>query len=265
MVETIADFKSWITGPIKEYFPHEMMVCAVGLVFSDEIRIKHLIGVGYPGSCLERIDRLVARRERRIVQNWLSQYRAQIIESTDFSRQCSIQEREEALRLGITNMAAYGCLEIIGQGGTYVSFSNIPEALNGVHARKLELMMPYLHQALTRIFHGKYDRSSDFQERYSQLTKREREVLLLMSYGMSNRGIAEKIFRSEATVQNHVHAIFRKLGVTNRTAAVALANSAGCDHGLQRIERSSGNFASEAIRHVEKPPVPVAPPLAMVD
>lgn len=42
-----------------------------------------------------------------------------------------------------------------------------------------------------------------------------------MSTGMSNRAIAEKLSRSELTVQNHVHAIFKKLGVRNRVAAVA--------------------------------------------
>jgi len=45
------------------------------------------------------------------------------------------------------------------------------------------------------------------------LTGREREVLALMAEGRSNQGIAQKLFLSPKTVETHVHAIFRKLGL----------------------------------------------------
>jgi DNA-binding NarL/FixJ family response regulator len=47
----------------------------------------------------------------------------------------------------------------------------------------------------------------------SQLTDREREILTLMAEGHSNQGIARKVFLSPKTVETHVHAIFRKLGL----------------------------------------------------
>lgn len=52
------------------------------------------------------------------------------------------------------------------------------------------------------------------------LTPREREVLKLMTSGISNREIAHALRLGEGTVRNHVSNIFSKLGVTDRTRAV---------------------------------------------
>lgn len=53
------------------------------------------------------------------------------------------------------------------------------------------------------------------------LTQREREVLGLLVKGLSNRRIARTLGISESTVKNHLHAIFLKLDVTDRTQAIA--------------------------------------------
>jgi DNA-binding CsgD family transcriptional regulator/tetratricopeptide (TPR) repeat protein len=55
------------------------------------------------------------------------------------------------------------------------------------------------------------------------LTRRESEVLDLLALGKSNREIAFKLFITEHTVVNHLSNIFAKLGVRNRSAAVAYA------------------------------------------
>ena len=49
--------------------------------------------------------------------------------------------------------------------------------------------------------------------RSSELTPREREVLGLMAEGRSNRGICKRLLLSPKTVETHVNAIFRKLGL----------------------------------------------------
>lgn len=58
------------------------------------------------------------------------------------------------------------------------------------------------------------------------LTPRERAVLDALCEGLSNRAIAERLGRSERTVENHVAALLGKLQVRSRAAAVAKAGDA---------------------------------------
>jgi DNA-binding CsgD family transcriptional regulator len=60
------------------------------------------------------------------------------------------------------------------------------------------------------------------------LSARELEVLRLLASGRTNRAIAAELVVSEHTVARHVQNIFRKLGVSSRTAATAFA----FEHGL---------------------------------
>lgn len=61
----------------------------------------------------------------------------------------------------------------------------------------------------------------------SHLTPREREVLTLMTKGRDNASIARLLQISPKTVRNVVSAVFTKLGVVDRSAAVAKAREAG--------------------------------------
>ncbi len=55
------------------------------------------------------------------------------------------------------------------------------------------------------------------------LTQRELDVLRLMCKGLNNLDIGEQLFVSRSTVKFHISSILAKLGVANRTEAVALA------------------------------------------
>lgn len=55
------------------------------------------------------------------------------------------------------------------------------------------------------------------------LTQRESEVLELLVSGHSNKGVAGKLVVSEDTVKSHIRGLYRKLGVSDRSGAMAVA------------------------------------------
>jgi DNA-binding NarL/FixJ family response regulator len=79
---------------------------------------------------------------------------------------------------------------------------------------------PRIAQRLARELIG--DRTGD-----SELSRREREVLLLLSEGCSNKTIARKLDLSEATVKGYVTTLLRKLGASSRLEAVVIAARRG--------------------------------------
>jgi ATP/maltotriose-dependent transcriptional regulator MalT len=69
---------------------------------------------------------------------------------------------------------------------------------------------------------------SSAREHPAGLTPREVEVLGLVAEGLTNPQVAQRLFLSLRTVQRHLNSVYRKLGVSSRTAATRLA----LEHGL---------------------------------
>src|SRR5262245_29836279 len=55
------------------------------------------------------------------------------------------------------------------------------------------------------------------------LTCRERQIILLVLEGLSNKEIGRRLNLAEGTVKIHLHHIYKKMGVDNRTALTAMA------------------------------------------
>ena len=62
-----------------------------------------------------------------------------------------------------------------------------------------------------------------FSERGFTLDDDDLEVLQQVAEGLSNREIANQLYLAESTVKSHLNTVYRKLGVKNRTQAVAKA------------------------------------------
>ena len=77
---------------------------------------------------------------------------------------------------------------------------------------------------------GNETKISDLAEKIATLTPQQYKVLGMLSDGLLNKQIAYELNVSEATIKAHMTAIFRKLGVKNRTQAVIL---------LQQLESES--------------------------
>ncbi|RZQ63915.1 response regulator [Amycolatopsis suaedae] len=61
----------------------------------------------------------------------------------------------------------------------------------------------------------------------ARLTKREREVLVLLAEGLSNLAIGVRMHLSRGTIKDHVSTVLAKLGVGNRVQAALIAQRAG--------------------------------------
>ncbi len=66
---------------------------------------------------------------------------------------------------------------------------------------------------------------------FASLSPREREVLRLITEGLGNAQIAERLTISEKTVRNHVSNLFDKLGVWTRAQAIVFAHERGFNQG----------------------------------
>ena len=65
------------------------------------------------------------------------------------------------------------------------------------------------------------------EPQFEALTEREKEIILLVAKGLTNKAIGNQLGISDRTVQNHLANIFAKLRVESRTEAVMRAIAAG--------------------------------------
>ncbi|GAB3535702.1 response regulator transcription factor [Arthrobacter tecti] len=88
-----------------------------------------------------------------------------------------------------------------------------------------------IHQAVQRAAAGQTALAPEvaarlmgrLQNPVTALSTRELQLVELLATGASNREISRQLFISEATVKTHLVHIYEKLGVDNRTAAIAVA------------------------------------------
>ena len=82
------------------------------------------------------------------------------------------------------------------------------------------------------------------------LTKRQREVLALLTQGLSNKEIARMIGIAEATTKIHMAALIRNLGARNRTEAAFMAAQKESGQGIFLPQNPEGIWSE-----VKPPPV----------
>lgn len=81
----------------------------------------------------------------------------------------------------------------------------------------------YIQPTLIPLLNSKMIERDVDKTKIDQLTKRELEVLKLLSLGLYNKEIGKKLNISERTVKNHISSIFKKIGVIDRTQAAVFA------------------------------------------
>jgi DNA-binding NarL/FixJ family response regulator len=91
------------------------------------------------------------------------------------------------------------------------------KALSVIHAGQVWIDNTKLKALLN------YAESAARSKNVDKISRKEQEVIILVSQGLKNREIGEKLRISEQTVKAHISHIFRKVKVTNRSQLVPLA------------------------------------------
>jgi two-component system nitrate/nitrite response regulator NarL len=83
--------------------------------------------------------------------------------------------------------------------------------------------------------HSRKEQANPEAAKIASLTPREREIVALVASGINRKGIAERLFVSDATVRNHLTSIFGKLDVGNQFELVFYAQRNGLDNNSPQL------------------------------
>lgn len=111
-----------------------------------------------------------------------------------------------------------------GASGYILKRSPPQEILKGVkeiHSGGAPLSMQ-VAKTIVDSFHCPRPADARPQKKIDVLTRREREIVSLLAEGSSSKEIAKKLGLTSGTVRAHLHTIYGKLGVENRTQAAVL-------------------------------------------
>ena len=115
---------------------------------------------------------------------------------------------------------------MLSRGGAIGTSARVEQANPGTSAATLELVVIARYrenEVLIRLNELNPEQDVIRLQEALQLTHREAEVLLWVSYGKGSNDISEVLGISPRTVQKHLERVFEKLGVEKRSAAAALA------------------------------------------
>lgn len=116
-----------------------------------------------------------------------------------------------------------------GASGFLLKRSDADELVSAVRlvARSDSLLFPAAVRALAAEYAGAAAARDAAAALRARLSEREAEVLRLMTTGLSNAEIADRLAVGPATVKTHVAGVLAKLGVRDRTQAVIAAYECG--------------------------------------
>ncbi|NLL81005.1 MAG: response regulator transcription factor [Tissierellia bacterium] len=111
----------------------------------------------------------------------------------------------------------------IGAKGYLLKDTNPANLIKAI--REVYTGRSYIDSSAASILSNSTNKTEESSEmgKIKLLSKREYEVLVLLSEGFNNKSIGEKLFISEKTVKNHITQIYKKLEVKDRVQATIFA------------------------------------------
>lgn len=107
--------------------------------------------------------------------------------------------------------------------------SNLIKAIREVNIGRSYMEPAVANVLMQNTYEDKSDKSLEM-EKIEALSRREYEVLALLSVGLNNKAIGEELYISEKTVKNHITQVFKKLQVKDRVQAAHFAYNNSIRH-----------------------------------
>lgn len=179
------------------------------------------LGLGQPGQALELVHALYISNEAESIKR--RQLECLVLKALAFHQmgetEKALDSLGEALQLG--QPEGYQTV-FVDEGGSMAKLLYLAVERNILPAYSGHLLAVISENV------SKYKEEHEQKEGLIEpLSKRELEVVALIAEGLSNSEIAARLFISLSTVKGHTASIFGKLGVKNRTEAVARVRTIG--------------------------------------
>jgi transcriptional regulator EpsA len=228
-------FFLWTQGPVQALLPHQIMVC---LQFGPDDALLYaecLHSTPLDRAARERlmhpVDGLAVRLARHCRAGGVLP--AALDGGGDASGH-ALAPFQPALRsLGLDNVLLHGTGQLAG-GATLFALFRMPQRPGPRPAYFLDLLLPQLHLALLRVRAA--GQASVVRAGWTgarQASQREMEILHWVREGKSNQEVGQILGISGLTVKNHLQRIYKALGVSNRTQAVARGLALGLLDGAR--------------------------------
>lgn len=217
-IKSAKDFQKLLSADFQKLLPHEVAVFGMGRSHLQTIHIERLLSINFPEAYLNEIKQADGGILSPVIMRWAKNRTPQLFEP-EVSDGTNTEWLNTFNKYQLRNIVAHGMHDLGSDVATYFSFSRLPDKPSERHAYILQLIVPHLHVAFTRFMAYTAKAPEQNTEDFS-LTPREKEILSWLQQGKTNWEIGQILGASEKTIKNHMHNIFNKLGVNNRTQAV---------------------------------------------
>jgi transcriptional regulator EpsA len=222
-VRDLRQFFLWAQGQVQALLPHRVLVCMQFGPADELLRLECLHGAVLDESALRLLSDPASGLALRAARICRDGVRMPCMTGAGHDGKGALAPFQQELEhSGFDNLLLHGSGRLAG-GSSVFALLGLPMKPGPRHAYFLELLLPYLHLALLRLSQAAAAETvlAPGAPVGRTLSARETEILGWVREGKSNYEIGCILGISGLTVKNHLQRIYKALGVSNRTHALA--------------------------------------------